>query len=69
MKEWILVKAIDGIIGPAASRPPEHTLYHSYNAAFEVMVDDIKAEGGGDYNEDYGYGTSDNGFVYEIFGA
>ena len=69
MGKWILVKAADGVIGPAASPPPEVTTYHSFEDALAGMVEDIEAEGGGDYNEDFGYGASDNGFGYEIFGA
>lgn len=69
MSKWVLVKAIDGIIGPAATYPPETTSYNTFEEAVKEMVQDIEAEGGGDCDENFGYGTSDNGFAYEIFGA
>ena len=69
MIQFILVKAEDGMIGPAANGTAKAAIYSCYNDAIEAMKRDIDAEGGGEFSVDFGNGYARDGAVaYEIFG-
>ena len=68
MKKYVLVKALEGRIGPGSNA--ESYSFPNYEDAYEYMVNDIEEEGGGDSSEFFGNGFTDNGFfAYEIFEA
>ena len=66
---FILIRALDGRIGPAGKDTTSAT-FNTYDKAFEMMVAFIEEDGGGEYSYDFGNGYSDvDGvlYVYEIF--
>ena len=68
MIQFILVKAEDGMIGPAARGTAEATSYDCYDDAVAAMARDIEVEGGGEFSIDFGTGYARDGAVaYEIF--
>lgn len=66
---FILIRALDGRIGPAG-KDTTILVTDTYEAAVDLMASFIKTDGGGEYSRDFGNGYSDVDGVlygYEIF--
>ena len=64
-KNWVLVAADDGRIGPGST--VRASSFETYDEAVAEMAWHINENGGGEYNEDFGNGYSEDPFVaYEI---
>lgn len=66
---FILIRALDGRIGPAG-KDTTYIVTHTYDEAFRLMVAFIENDGSGECSYDFGNGYSDVDGVlygYEIF--